>query len=329
MAVSLKSQRGLSLVELMISITLGLILIAGVIHVFLSSREVFATQQAMSRAQENGRLGMELMAEDIRMAGYWGCANRGSDMENDLTAGFWNDYATAGKSNAIRGMAASAIPDLAPAALVNAPALVIRYASGIPLLLTEDNETKAVQVAGSLANGCVGGVCVNKPAIISNCVAARVFSPSAISNAGVNAVRIEHTGYWDSSVLASIHDVFYPGAEVLSVNTVVFYLANNIAGRPSLYRFESATASAVEVIEGVERINFLFGVNGDFLAPADVGSWNEVTAVQVEMLVQGGDQNVLADNHSYFFAGANVQPAEPKRLYQVFSTTVAIRSSAE
>lgn len=323
-----KSQQGLSLVELMISITLGLVLMAGVIQVFLSSREVFSTQQAMSRAQENGRLGMELLSEDIRMAGFWGCANRDSPMETDLLVGFWNDYVSGGQPNAIQGMAAGDIAGLGRAPIANSPALVLRYAFGDSQLLTSENDINTVSVAGSVADGCIGGVCENKPAIISNCVAGRVFIPTAISAAGTGSAVIEHAGQWDSSIIANIHEIFYPGAEVIPVNTIVFYLANNPAGRPSLYRHESLSGQAIEIIEGVERINFQFGINGNYVAFGAVANWLDVTGVRVEMLVQGGDQNVLKDEHSYFFAGENITPAEPKRLYQVFASTVAIRSRA-
>lgn len=329
MKKNLTKQHGLSLIELMISITLGLVLIAGVIHVFLSSRVVFSTQQAMSRAQENGRLGMELISEDIRMAGFWGCANRGSEMANDLPVGFWNEYVSGNEPNSIRGMTATDIAGLAPAPIADMPALVIRYASGNPLLLDAQNDNNAVTVAGSVTNGCTDAVCENKPAVISNCVAGRVFIPTTIASAGANSVRIEHAGDWDSSIIANVHDIFYAGAEIIPVNTIVFYLANNTAGRPSLYRYDSLSAKAIEVIEGVERLNFQFGVANDYITMASVTNWLDVTGVHVEMLVQGGEQNVLTDEHSYFFAGANVIPKDPKRLYQVFASTVAIRSRVE
>lgn len=324
-----KNQKGLSLVELMISITLGLILMAGVIQVFLSSRTVFSTQQAMSRAQENGRLGMELMAEDIRMAGFWGCANRDAKMENDLPSGFWNNYVIANTSNAVQGMAASGISGLAPAPLTGSPGLVLRYASGTPLLLTEQNQLNNVTVSGVVANNCVGEVCANKPAVISNCVAARVFMPTAIAGAGSGAATISHGGAWDPHSLISLHEVFYPGAEVMPVNTVVFYLANNAANRPSLYRYESQAGNAMEVIEGVERLHFQFGINDEYHEAAAITNWTAVSGVRIDMLVQGGEQRVLADDTTYMFAGAEVTPADPKRLYQVFSSTVAIRSRAE
>src|SRR5690606_4166664 len=91
----MKKQQGLSLIELMIAIALGLVLMLGVIQMFLSSREVFSTQQAMSRIQETGRLSIEFMANDIRMAGYAGCADRNTLFENDLPENnVFNDFTT-------------------------------------------------------------------------------------------------------------------------------------------------------------------------------------------------------------------------------------------
>ena len=48
-------QSGLSLVELMIAITLSLLLIAGVLQIFLSSKQTYSTNNALSRVQESGR----------------------------------------------------------------------------------------------------------------------------------------------------------------------------------------------------------------------------------------------------------------------------------
>ena len=79
-------QRGLSLVELMIAIALGMVLMLGVMQMFLSSRVVFSTQQGMSRIQETGRLAIEFLSRDIRMAAYYGCyrprAGQGTELRN-------------------------------------------------------------------------------------------------------------------------------------------------------------------------------------------------------------------------------------------------------
>lgn len=63
-------QAGFSIVELMISLVLGLLLMTGVIQVFLSSRQTYATNEAMARQQENGRFALEFIARSARTAGY-------------------------------------------------------------------------------------------------------------------------------------------------------------------------------------------------------------------------------------------------------------------
>ncbi|CAN7442895.1 PilW family protein [Pseudomonas sp. LjRoot71] len=65
-----RTQLGLSVVELMVAMALGLLLMTGVIQVFLSSRQTYAANEAMGRLQENGRFALEFIARSARIAGY-------------------------------------------------------------------------------------------------------------------------------------------------------------------------------------------------------------------------------------------------------------------
>jgi len=65
---------GLSLVELMIAMTLGLIVMVAVGEVYLSSSRTYRSQEALSRLQESARYAMETLSYDIRMAGQVGCS---------------------------------------------------------------------------------------------------------------------------------------------------------------------------------------------------------------------------------------------------------------
>ncbi|WP_339080122.1 PilW family protein [Pseudomonas sp. TMP9] len=65
-----RTQLGLSLVELMVAMALGLLLMTGVVQVFLSSRQTYAANEAMGRLQENGRFALEFIARSARLAGY-------------------------------------------------------------------------------------------------------------------------------------------------------------------------------------------------------------------------------------------------------------------
>ncbi|MHA6495299.1 PilW family protein [Pseudomonas borbori] len=65
-----RQQKGFSIIELLVAMAIGLILLLGVSQVFLSSRQTFATNDAMSKLQENGRFALEFIASTARQAGY-------------------------------------------------------------------------------------------------------------------------------------------------------------------------------------------------------------------------------------------------------------------
>ncbi|RKZ48385.1 MAG: hypothetical protein DRQ58_04580 [Gammaproteobacteria bacterium] len=65
-------QSGLSLIELMVAITIGLILLGGVFTIFMSNKQSYRVQENMGRVQENGRFAVDLMARTLRMTGWQG-----------------------------------------------------------------------------------------------------------------------------------------------------------------------------------------------------------------------------------------------------------------
>jgi type IV pilus assembly protein PilW len=66
--------RGLSLIELMISLVLGLIVVASASAIFISNRQTYRATESMGRLQEGGRISFELMSRDIRQAAGNPCA---------------------------------------------------------------------------------------------------------------------------------------------------------------------------------------------------------------------------------------------------------------
>ncbi len=69
---SIRSQQGLSLVELLVAVTLGLLLMAGLATLFANSSTARVELERNSRQIENGRFAMELISDDLRLAGFYG-----------------------------------------------------------------------------------------------------------------------------------------------------------------------------------------------------------------------------------------------------------------
>ncbi|QIB66349.1 PilW family protein [Kineobactrum salinum] len=63
---------GLSLVELLVSIVLGLMLSAGIVAVYLDSKSNYLVEEEMARIQENGRFALNLLKRELALAGFFG-----------------------------------------------------------------------------------------------------------------------------------------------------------------------------------------------------------------------------------------------------------------
>lgn len=67
----MSSQRGISLIELMVALTIALFLLLGVGVMFISMRHTFIDRQALSALQNNERVAMTILAANIQGAGYY------------------------------------------------------------------------------------------------------------------------------------------------------------------------------------------------------------------------------------------------------------------
>ncbi len=66
-------QKGLSLVELMVAMLVSMVLLLGIVELFMSTLRTDLTSTELARAQESGRIAMELLSRELRRAGYQGC----------------------------------------------------------------------------------------------------------------------------------------------------------------------------------------------------------------------------------------------------------------
>ncbi len=63
---------GFSLVELLVSMLLGLLLSAGVVSAYLGAKRNVLYEEQMARMQENGRYALRLLSRELGMAGFFG-----------------------------------------------------------------------------------------------------------------------------------------------------------------------------------------------------------------------------------------------------------------
>lgn len=335
----MRKQNGLSLIELMISLTLGIVLMTGVVQMFLTSRVTYTTQQAISRIQESGRMAVEFMSRDIRMAGYMGCSSRnreniqyGLEASNDFQYNF---------DVGIQGYGAADSPLGAGVAKDNTDVLVVRRASeGQGRLLGSVSESSSnIDIAGAVVNGCVGTICTDSVAVISDCAQGRIFRVVNLSTPGsVDGVRLVHSGGGSDPRNLDTKlggQVFAPGAEVLGIQTVTYYVApSTVAGTFSLWK--NVMGDSVELIEGVEDMRLRYGIDNSgggvpntYVEASGVTNWDEVSAVRIHLVMQSIERNVVPEPQPYFLVDETVDDSDiigDRRMRQVFTSTIGIRS---
>lgn len=88
--------RGFTLVELLVATTLGLLLLAGVGTLFLSTNRSFRENDLIAGMQDQARYGMATLGRDLALSGYWGgMMGTGNLLPNLADADSLNDSSSA------------------------------------------------------------------------------------------------------------------------------------------------------------------------------------------------------------------------------------------
>lgn len=337
----LVKQKGLSLVELMVAMLLGLVLMAGVLQVFLASKRTYTYQTALSRVQENGRIAQEFFSRDIRMAGYTGCASGSygalTNTLNQSTSVNY-DFSIGVQGYDVGSSTPSALSAISPTPLANTDVLVLRGPVGSGVKIVQNNSEKQL-FAESTGDDGKSGISDGDILMVSDCTKSRVFQAT---NVEPESGRL-NVGHADSSSPGNAvkswggqsrpaDEQFGTDAEIIKVSTVYYFIAAGASGQPALFQ-RIGLGTAEEILEGVENMQILYGrdTNGDkvpdsYATATTIGTnWSQVVSVRVQLLVRSTEDAVVDAPQAYSFNGASVTPTD-RRLRQVFVSTTGLRS---
>lgn len=85
-----RSARGVTLVELMVAMLLGLLVAAGIVSVFMSMSSSNSAQTQMARLQEEGRFAVQRLTDDLNMVNAQYCSSTGG-IANNTSSGVYLD----------------------------------------------------------------------------------------------------------------------------------------------------------------------------------------------------------------------------------------------
>ena len=286
----LAQQRGLSLIELMISITLGLLILVALSTLFVNQSKARSELDKSNRMIDNGRYALELLSGDLRLAGFYGefspasgvpaipvalpnpCTTTSADMEAALQL-------------AIQGYDAATLTSqiaAPPCGLTNAAGSDRSLQPGSDILVIRRASTATPVVAGDAVDGAYY-------LQVSLC------QHDAVTHK-IDKVKANFTLRQKFCTPTSTT----PYADVRNFLVHVYYVSPNNKssppdGIPTLKRIEldtdTSTFVSTPLVEGIEYMQLQYGLDttndgtpDSYVdAPADT-DWANVVAVKINIL---------------------------------------------
>jgi type IV pilus assembly protein PilW len=338
-------QVGFSIVELMVAILIGLIILAGVIQVVVTSKTSFIGQEEMSFIQENARYAMDVIGKDVQGAGYWGCA--GADARVALVAGVTNadaqpflgllsvqgfadeTNAPAAYKNKLRAVDGTVKSESFIARSFSGPAINVETHAGTTLTLVDDHNIEAGNYVGVVAEDCRRIGIFRASAVTANTIAY-----TAAQNNSKTTIKPPTTEniVCPGACTSAYAQNYNPGTEVLNYMSHAYYIGTSTAlpGFPVLKRavLNNGTVIDEEIALGVEDMHLRYGErinnNLQYVTSNDVTNWNNVVAVEVSLLMRSQSPTLAVAAERKF--ADDTRTYYDRHMRQIVTSTFRIRN---
>ncbi len=315
-----RSERGFTLVELMIALVLGLVVIGGVISVLLSNQQTYRTNQALSQVQDGSRTAFEFLARDIRQAGLTGCGSSvpvNSVLNSTAWWATWNNNTLVGYDSSQTDPAVS-IGTSANQRVAGTDSI---HAIGADNDSNSLNTNPGATPAGTAFSDATTTAVFNEPtafvasgdiAIVCDSNQATIFqyitgSPGNTSNALGHA-------FANNALMAKLNaSDWYIGNNSLGTCSAATPLACSLFRSTIIVSGSTASAQPQEIVRGVTNMQLAYLQGGtSFVAASGVTDWSKVTAVRVTLTVAVPTNPNNASN--------------PEIVQRVFTNTITLRN---
>jgi type IV pilus assembly protein PilW len=320
---SKNSERGFTIVELMIAMLLGIILIGVVITMFIENRRSFTRDESIMRMQDDARQAMRELSNDLSMAG------------------FWADLMLPGSVVADGSLAVGT--DCGPAAVVDWIYDTVA-ATGEALSLTAvDNATGA---AANASHSCIaaGELLAGTDVVsIKRVAGAQTAVPTA------NSVYLRTNG---TRALLYREPAGVPPAEVVPApfgeweyRPRIYYIRNFAVaagdGIPTLCRktlqFGAPPTMVTECLaQGIENLQVEFGLDPDgnsepneYVAAPTLAQMQTAVSARIFIVTRSVERDLRYDNaKTYQISNAPAATPADNFYRRVYSITVALHNMA-
>lgn len=326
-------QRGLSLIELMISITIGLLILSAMATLFANQSRTRSELDKSNRMIDNGRYSLEVLSENLRLAGFYGTLNPSSvalpGAVPDPCSTVMANIAAAiplhvQGFDAANANTASTRPSCVPATLkTGSDILVIRRVDTSPVGTTTYAITQASASAVAAATPYLQA---------SQCQYDSPATPYMVGN-NPTSLTLRQRNCTTASTT--------PYADLRRMMVQIYYIdANNQTGDgiPTLKRVELNDAGAmatVPLVEGIEYMQVEYGqdTDDDGVADAYVETcaddvcWSNIVSVKLNIIARNIEQSAGQNDAKTYSLGmaGDYAPTGDDRKYKRHAYTQVVR----
>ncbi|WP_417519642.1 PilW family protein [Marinobacter sp.] len=359
-------QSGLSLVELIIALALGLLLTLGVTQIYLSGNETYRQTQGLAHAQESSRFVSAVLTPDFRSAGSFGClAEMGRPLDQvvdnrlngvltvPLTQAVqgW-EYDTTGPGDSVTlagtlatpiagkwesGTAGAALPaSLAGSVVTNSDVVIVNSLTPIGVSVNAANPQTGTNVINL---GAASGVNAGRVVLATrgDCSEGELFQKS--DNATAQTITVSG-GSSPGNTSNDFGLTYDSDTRVYEFTAMAYYIGQGTNGEPALFRrLMTPLETPQELVSGVETLQILYGVdtNGtpaaDTYLPANqVADWDSVASIRFSVLTRSqGEVLEEINNRNFDMLGSEVSQANngDRRARLVSVSTTAMRGKMQ
>lgn len=268
--LGLRPARGMTIIELMVGITLGIFLVGGVISLFTSNQQSFRVNENLARLQESTRFAYEQMNREIRDAGTNPCGVRAVNSvvrDASATTPWWGDW----NSGTIRGFDGS--EDIASGGVSIGSSVNNRVTGTDAIIVMRTISDEGQLRAISLHDPILGQFTLNSSARLSkqdlifacdsssgaifeivtpNAAPATVISYDATPPSSNCSMSLG----WASNVDCATNAVaktFSPGSFITKFDPAIWYIGVTSSGSRALYRESMHKSTSPDVITTERR----------------------------------------------------------------------------
>jgi len=346
-------QMGFTLVEILVAVTISMILLVGVIQIFATTKRSYKLDESLARLQENGRFATNILARDVRMAGFQGCANMAGLQVNNIVKNPTSDVifdfkdAIHGQNDVPSGTTVNG-KNVQP----NTDIITIRNASpsSAQLRVKMSNPSDAnIQLYSNPEGWTTGDVF-----FITDCENADIFQSTTVSNPNGNGwITIAHASNVNKT--SKLSKAYQTNAMLMRFESTTYFIARSVAhptndaGQPvySLWRnrvTQNNAGTLEELVEGVNNMQVTYGLDNDgngtvdtyVTAPASGSTtWEKVASTRIDLLadsVQPSGPTTRRSTYTYpkpSTGGSTTSTGNDRRAQQQYTLVVGLRNRSQ